>query len=350
MTLVDGLRAMAALVVILPHAWVLFRDVADRPGALSDAVYLVRVHGTLGVQVFFVLSGFVIAYSLRATRMTARAFGRFVARRSVRLDPPYWVALAICCGVLWVQVHLARDGTALPTAAQVAAHVVYLQQVAGCNDVINHTYWTLCVEVQLYLAFAAAVGLLQAARLPYRAVLTVAAVAGLSYPLGWSVPGWLAVRGLFLPHAYGFLAGAVAWWAVEGTVPWRTALAAAALAAVAALRHGEVVVWVVVATASLLAVAGRRGDLARWLDHRLLQAIGRSSYGLYLLHNPVISVAVMVQHRLGWTGLPRDLLMLGGVGAGSVAAAGLLHVTVERPALRLSRRLRGGGETPLLPA
>ncbi len=349
MTLVDGLRAVAALVVVLPHAWVLFRDVAARPGAASDAVQFLRVWGPLGVQVFFVLSGFVIAYSLRGTRMTAGAFARFVARRSVRLDPPYWVALGVCCCVLWLGGHVAGDGSALPTARQVAVHVAYLQQFAGCNEAVNHTYWTLCIEVQLYLAFAAAVGLLQAAGAPYRTVLTGAFVAALAYPLGWSVPAWVAVRGLFLPHAYGFLAGAVAWWAVEGTVPWRTAAALAGLAAVAAVRHGDVVVWVVVGTATLLAVAGRRGELARWLNHRPLQALGRSSYGLYLLHNPVIWVAVMVQHRLGWTGPPRELLLLGGVGVGSVAAAAALHVTVEGPAVRLSRRLRGGGAGPLVP-
>ncbi len=281
--------------------------------------------------------------------MTVRAFARFVARRSLRLDPPYWVALGVCCAVLWVQAHVARDGSALPTAAQAAAHVAYLQQIAGCNDVINHTYWTLCVEVQLYLAFAAAVGLLQAGRLPYRAVLTGTFVATLAYPLGWPVPLWLGVpRGLFLPHAYGFLAGAVAWWAVEGTVSGRAAAATAALAAVLAARHGDVVVWVVVGTATLLAVTGRRGKLAGWLDYRSLQAIGRVSYGVYLLHSPVISVAVMIQHRLGWTGLPRDLLVLADVGVGSVAAAGLLHVTVERPALRLSRSLRGGAGVPLV--
>ena len=49
--------------------------------------------GHLGVEVFFVLSGFVITHALRPLRMCPSVVGRFVLRRSIRLDPAYWAVL-----------------------------------------------------------------------------------------------------------------------------------------------------------------------------------------------------------------------------------------------------------------
>ena len=347
MTLVDGLRGVAALAVVLPHAWVLFRDAAARPGPVYTAVFAARVYGPLGVQVFFVLSGFVIAYSLRSARVTPRFFARFVVRRSVRLDPPYWVALAICCGVLWVQARVAHDGPGVPGPAVLLAHLAYLQEFFRCRDAINHTYWTLCIEVQLYVSFCAAIGLLQAVRVPYPPALTVAAVAALGWPLAvW--PGVLP--GLFLPHAYGFLAGAVAWWTVAGAVPRWAGIIVAGGTAVLAARHGDVPVWVVTGAAVLLGVGGLRGTLHRWLDVRPLQAIGRVSYGLYLLHNPVIALAVLAQRWAGRVSLTGDLLILLAVYSVSLSAAWAMHEAIEKPCLRLARQLRAGDrEVPLIP-
>jgi len=202
------------------------------------------------------------------------------------------------------------------------------------------------------VAFCAAIGLLQAVRVPYPPALTVAAGAALAWPLAvWPSEVWpLSVPGLFVQHAYGFLAGAVAWWTVAGAIPRWAGVALAGGAAALAARHGDVPVWVVTATATLLAVGGLRGTLHRWLDVRPLQAVGRMSYGLYLLHNPVVNLALVAQRRAGLVSLPDDLFVLAVVYAISLAAAWALHVAVERPCLRMARRLRaGGGGTPLIP-
>ena len=53
--------------------------------------------GHLGVQIFFVLSGFVISYSVSRYRVDARFIGRFALRRSIRLDPPYWMSISLLC-------------------------------------------------------------------------------------------------------------------------------------------------------------------------------------------------------------------------------------------------------------
>ena len=354
MVLIDGLRAAAAVAVVVAHLYPIFRDAAARPGVMYTIVYSVGAYLTLGVQVFFVLSGFVIAYSLRDARVTPRFFARFAVRRSIRLDPPYWAALAFCCGCLWVAGRLWPDlAPPLPGPAVVLAHAAYLQGFLGCGNAINHAYWTLCIEVQLYLAFCGGIGLLQAARVPPAPALTAAFVVAVGSPLGVvSVPD---VPGLFVGSAYGFLAGAVGWWTVSGGIPRWAGVATLGGAAAVACRHGDVQVWVVTGTAGLLAVAAARGDLYRWLAHRPVQWVGRTSYAIYLVHNPIILLAWLGQKRLKMTSVPADLAVAAVVLVATFAAAWALHVTVERPCLDWAGRLRGpaaaGGaaDVPLVP-
>ncbi|KAB1123843.1 acyltransferase family protein [Neorhizobium galegae] len=62
---------------------------------LPDWVETALLNGGLGVAVFFVLSGFVIAHSLYDKPMSLPEFGRFTLRRSLRLDPAYWASIAV---------------------------------------------------------------------------------------------------------------------------------------------------------------------------------------------------------------------------------------------------------------
>src|SRR5688500_3864296 len=92
---IDGLRGIAALWVALfhlysggPNAPVL---ASLTPGILDAALR----HGYLGVEVFFVISGFVIAHSVGSRPVTRDFALRFAARRSLRLDPPYWLTIIL---------------------------------------------------------------------------------------------------------------------------------------------------------------------------------------------------------------------------------------------------------------
>ena len=121
--LVDGLRGFAALAIVLPHSWEFFQATTQRPGWKADLIFNTRVYATVGVQVFFVLSGFVIAYILRNERITPGVFGRFLLRRAIRLDPPYWVAMILSTLVL---IFLAGPGnhlSAVPPFRVVLAHL-----------------------------------------------------------------------------------------------------------------------------------------------------------------------------------------------------------------------------------
>ncbi|MBA3904317.1 MAG: hypothetical protein C0522_11715 [Rhodocyclaceae bacterium] len=125
------------------------------------------------------ISGFVIAMASRAT-LSFRQAPFFFARRMVRLIPPYWVAVAIAFAVLALQAGVSGK-VHVPSAVTVLANLVYVQDVLG-YDSVNVVFWTLCIEVQFYLAFAMAVAVVRrglgGGEMPGRSALVPALVCG----------------------------------------------------------------------------------------------------------------------------------------------------------------------------
>lgn len=131
---IDALRGIAAVAVMLHH--------------YNDRLYWTLFeHGNVGVPMFFVLSGFVIAMSIREP-ITLPYIGRFALRRAIRLDPPYWVSmfLVLAIGFFGASYGVHHAGI---DVGQIAAHLVYLQPWLGYEN-IQGVYWTLCYEVQFY--------------------------------------------------------------------------------------------------------------------------------------------------------------------------------------------------------
>src|SRR6185436_8028950 len=126
---VDALRGVAALAV----CWFHFTN--GNPQFLPDGwLKQSGAFGWLGVEVFFVISGFIVPYAMRRRGYDAgRDWARFVAKRVIRLDPPYLVATALVLVVWFVSPHLPGFDGAPPNAtpAQVFAHVGYLNGLLG---------------------------------------------------------------------------------------------------------------------------------------------------------------------------------------------------------------------------
>ena len=152
---VDALRGISALWIVIFHAF--SSQYLDGLELMLPEWSRGVIHiGYVGVTVFFVLSGFVIAHSFDRRRVDAPSIGWFMIRRSVRLDPPYWASIAIT---------LAVARRALPSAAALLAHMFYLQDLLRMKPV-SPIYWTLCLEIQFYLVFALLLGV--AYRLGFR--------------------------------------------------------------------------------------------------------------------------------------------------------------------------------------
>lgn len=346
LVLIDALRGIASLWVVLFHAHAAGHIAAVAARLPRAAVAALFEVGWVGVPIFFVLSGYVIALSVGKHRVDGRFVLRFVARRSVRLDPPYWASMAIAVAFALASLRFVPGKHYdPPTLGQVAAHVLYLQELLGIRE-INEVYWTLCQEIQFYLVFCLllwAVHAQGARRGALASVFGPALAIAAAFPL--LLPP-LPVRGLFLPLWHGFLLGAVAYWVVAGKVGRRWFVAFAGAIGLALVRAGvegrgadALQTAAFLATAALLLAAGLRGRMGRWLGWWPLQWLGKISYSLYLIHNPVTGAAFRASHQLLPAGAPGELVGFAFALACVLGASWLTWFVIERPSQALARRI-----------
>jgi peptidoglycan/LPS O-acetylase OafA/YrhL len=330
--LIDGLRGIAAVAVMLYH--LLSRTPASWLGA----------RGYLGVAIFFVLSGFVISMVVGERTISASFLGRFALRRAVRLDIPYWTSIAVGVALM---VLAARAGLVkvYPTAPQLLAHLFYLQEILGYEE-ISPIYWTLCLEVQFYLSLILILWAAQALRqrlgspgfllaMLLSILLSVLAHAGVLH----------SPRGLMFPYWWAFAAGAMCYWAsarlIPAYYPWATLVI---LAASALAQHGD---WRIVSglTAALLLWAVKKGTMGSWLADPVSQFLGRTSYSLYLLHGFIgwSAQSLALRYLNVWASLAVGL-------AASLISAYVGYRLIERPSILLSHRVRVVDAAPVAAA
>lgn len=301
--MIDALRGIACLAVVLFHAME-----GGHIGALVAAMppwfgeLLGR--GNAGVDVFFVISGFVIANSMMRDDVGGAYVGRFLLRRSLRLDPPYWASMVLVVAAGYLAAH-AVPGRAFawPTAGNVLLHMTYLVDITR-QPLINPVYWTLCFEIQFYLSFALLMWLATAlgrrigrARAIDLMLVGCALVAAL-----WVTPlAPFRVPGLFLELWYLFIIGVLARRAIDqrpsGLATVGTVAYIVLLAVLMALPDGRLHSAVGLGTGLLVLVAGHSGALARFGGGALLQWLGLISYSLYLTHNTVTGAAFRLFYR-----------------------------------------------------
>jgi peptidoglycan/LPS O-acetylase OafA/YrhL len=331
-TLLDGLRGLAAFSVVCYHIGAAgkprLRDVGPWP--LTSFLFT----GYLGVPVFFVVSGFTIAWSLRNVRMSGTTFGRFLLRRSLRLDPPFWVAI-----VLTILLPYQKSAP-VPSLDVVAANAFYVADLLRIPK-LNSVYWTLFLELQFYgvlagLLWLAAAG---AGRRGWRSVVLAVLAALFLLSLLEPATHWPEVRGLFVTTWYAFFAGACLAWFHAGRLKPQWLLAVAIpVALYAALRQTPFPV-VVLATGLLIFVAHQKEAMGSWLGGPIVQYLGRISYSLYLIHGPAGQHVTKFASRLGASPTTAAVAALAGLTT-SLLAAHLLWWLVEVPSMRWSRSIR----------
>lgn len=341
-TLIDGLRGLAAVSVMVYHYCT--SDMRPHLAVVLPAWFMAASkRGWLGVQVFFVLSGFVIAYAIGRREVDLPSGARFALRRQVRLDPPYWVSLALSCAVPWGwRLHL-HDNRWAPSLADVGLHLVYLQDLLRRHP-IQPVYWTLAIEVQFYMVFVLALVALR--RLP--AHLGPYALMGSGLYALHAAMHWRFLNGWFIPHWYMFVLGVLTWWRLDRRLHWLPHALYLATIALAGWRFHRLEPAAAAIVATLITAAGVGDRLHRWLDLRWLQFLGAISYGIYLLH-PVTGA----QTRWVLGGIfSRGRTPYGALGVvicscvATIGCAWLLHIAVEKPAMALAARIKWDRKRP----
>lgn len=326
-TLVQVLRGFAAIWVVLFHAAEgrhIDQMLASMPYWLTAFFRL----GDCGVAIFFALSGFVIAHSVGKAAIDGRYVGYFALRRSIRLDPPYWVSIALVLMFGYLSSLLKSESFSLPSVGQLLAHATYTQTVLGYPQ-IDTVYWTLCYEVQFYLVLVfcllVAHKFTPLEQVVYTGMFVVALLWGtqlLQSPL----------PGLFLDLWHCFFLGVLAYWGTSS----RWALGGMLLLAIAVLA---VTPTAFTSTNVLTAVglwwALKTGFIQHGFSWKPLLFLGLVSYSLYLTHNSITGASFFVLKKIGfseWASLPITM-------AACLFVAFAMWVLIERPAIEFSRRI-----------
>ena len=308
---VEGLRALAALWVVLSHLWIFQFGLTVNPGRLGLwSNWLLYSH--LAVDVFIVLSGFCLTLPvLRDGTLRGGAAG-FLWRRARRILPPFYLALALSVGIALVLSWLDTKVWGLDLRA-LGANLLLMQDLNTQFDVFNGPLWSIAVEWRIYLVFPLLLWALRRGGLP-GVLLPAAAVGyGLTALILWKAPGAvMACPWYLLLFALGMCAASVAFPRNDGGLPgtcWRWVTGAALTALVLLLRaypmagpcgvnfgrHMPVIDAAVGAlVAALLVGLSRAGGSSRRdaasLGWPPLATLGRFSYSLYLTHAPLLAV------------------------------------------------------------
>jgi peptidoglycan/LPS O-acetylase OafA/YrhL len=346
-TFLDALRGIAATGVAAFHISRYGPVAHAAEEAIPAWLEGLLKYGWVGVQIFFVLSGFVIAYSLRATRVTPAFVAQFAVRRSLRLDPAYWttIMLVLLLTALVPSIFYDPNLESDPVSfGQLAAHLFYLQNILGLGN-ISVGFWTLCIEVQFYLALIGALCLAQwiaGSEEPVcrQDLMRLSGLLALPALMSLFVSNLNQSTDSLLIHFFCmFYLGILACWCLEGKVrDWVFWTYASAMV----LRlgwHWSLDICVALVTGIAIYIVGRRRHLGDWLNFSWLQYLGRISYSLYLIHYPVACIITAIGYELTGTSPMASALWLAVALAVSIVAAGLLYRAVESPSLELSRRV-----------
>ena len=301
-------------------------------GPLDSAVaHAIGSFGWLGVDVFFVISGFVIPLSLYGTDYRIGQFPAFLLRRLVRLEPPYLASIALTI-VLW---HLS---TLLPgllgspppySMAQVGFHVFYLIPLTSYAW-LSPPYWSLAYELVFYIA----VGLVFSIFIARRAALTALLIAAVAAVVS-GLQGRFGLDGLLTARVLEFGVGILLMrLIVDGPPSFVVNATLLALCVAAAGWLGGWALGLAVGATAAAIFAFRDAELGRWA-----YLVGGCSYSLYLTHTSI--GGRVVDLAKGWTGGGEAgaVVTIALALAVSFSFAMLFAWAVETPSRRLARRL-----------
>ncbi|MBB5694340.1 acyltransferase family protein [Muricoccus pecuniae] len=363
----DQLRGIAALLVLLSHHAGIFwhahpvvAEITGLPPAFSvppeSTGFLVPLvsgtfqFGSAGVALFFLISGYVIPYSLRG-----RTRGSFALARLLRLLPTYWVGFSIQLSVL-VAAQSLMGGHFPRSAVEVAFNLMPGLHLLVWSPSLDGILWTLDIEMAFYLLAALAAPALLARS---AGVLAIPAVMGLAGAVLTLFPGWTTQPvspffGLFTGLAIAapmilFMSVGTVLHLAEQDVRWR--------------RPALLLVPVLLLAFSILLVWWPRGSMAAQVPSYLIMAalftaafllraripawtwptrLASISYSLYVVHGVSGYAIMIVLSRYGLS----PLALFTAAVAWSFGAALLLHRFVEEPTRRLSSRLGRQGHAP----
>lgn len=330
----DGLRGIAALMIVVYHA---FTESGNPEWRIFGGFNVLRIvhDGWCGVNLFLVLSGFCLFWPYARDERRRMEFGKFMQKRFWRIVPAYYASLLLVPLLEWffVRIGYFHQPLSLPKdAADFVLHLLLLQSLSP--EAIwswNGVTWSLGLEWTWYLCFPLAVWLFRKRGAGFGMMILVGITivyslsaffafgpnAGLPSKLGFTLRSLLPAR--LAEFGFGMFA---AWYLARYTPSARqTKLALLSLGPLFVLAHMAMPIELFfpvrqglygLAFFLVVALAGSaRPNVVRTVcEWRWTQRLGESSYSLYLFHLPFLRGAAGFLASLGINGPARFFLSL----------------------------------------
>lgn len=345
-----GIRGVAAVWVMLGHY------LGESPA--NETVRFVVGRGYVAVDVFMVLSGFVLAltYQARFEQTGARgAFGRFLWQRLARIYPLYALTTLVCVALAWAG--LPVWGVTALSANLVTANLAMVQVWLPSLASLNATGWSISAEWAANLLFPVFVLLLSrwpSVRASVTLGLACAALTVAAFTQGNAGEGDYAAGALdwyIYPHALTrcipeFVLGMVCW-QLRRFAPWTSILGRTpVLLTLLILSAGLTVftmldlVLVVLVCGLVIGLSYEQSAIATALGSAVPRFLGGISFGIYMIQMPVLSLRPMLEAALARIGVPApDDVATALVLAIVVGLSALSLAWFERPVQQWLRRL-----------
>ncbi|NJM21654.1 MAG: acyltransferase [Richelia sp. RM2_1_2] len=345
---VDSLRGIGVTWVVLYHIYAT-RRLVELSKIIPDWLENVLFKwGSLGVAIFFVLSGFVIAHSLRTATINPSYVGRFSLRRLIRLSPPYYVAILLALVFALLSSVVQNEAFAPMNQAfstgRLVAHLFYVHEFFGFKS-FDNIYWTLNLEIQFYLVFCTLLGLAQwldklnSKEWGKAIVFVPTAILAVTYPLGIFTDNGLGAV-LFFPLYYGFLLGIFAYWCWQGNLKSIYFYLYAAVILAGGIINSSLFAITCVIVSTLLLEVGKANRMQDLLNWQPLQFLGRISYSLYLTHNIVVGSVLFLVFKFLKANLFTELICLVVAVVVSLVFAAIIYELAEKPSIKMSRKVK----------
>ena len=300
----DGVRAVAALWVVLSHVWIIPCGLAARDTWLGRLTNW-TLYSHFAVDIFIVLSGFCLILPVARDGELRGGAARFFGRRAWRILPPFYAALALSVGVSLLILALEHHALQINRPA-LLANVFLVQDLFPLLNIFNGPFWSIAVEWRIYFLFPMLVWALP--KYGKRGVLLLATLAGGAATLALMrlhPEMIMACPWYLLLFALGLCAGSLsAQRSRRGNRQICLLVCAVSAAGVAALVHAHPITTLGgsdfgsylplidpvagVGVASLLLLASWAPQRFSLLSWRPLVTLGTFAYSLYLAHMPCL--------------------------------------------------------------
>ncbi|WP_256009568.1 acyltransferase family protein [Desertivirga xinjiangensis] len=316
------LRAFASLAVCAFHLFLGNGKLFPENSILKSAIS----YGYLGVEIFFILSGFIICYALPKD-YSHNNTARFLLKRLIRIEPPFIISIALLLVLNLISYHVTNNDYTIDWI-NILLHVAYINNF-GVGEYLNVVYWTLGIEFQFYILIAIIFPFI---RQFLSLVLLLVSFIGISYI---QVPHNVLVITPYLPiFGIGVL---IFFFRTEKkfTIKWLIPLLSLLLLHVF-VHNGQPTFWACVFCCLVLFF---------WrFSNKIIKFFSTISFSLYLTHVVIGGKAINLGLRFAET-LSKRYLLFAISFVFSISFAYIFYFFVEKPAMALAKKIHYNIET-----